>query len=90
MPKPAVKTAPAKNQRGLTLLAAVAIVILAAAPYLQTRHFGLVWDDRDLLTQVARAGHQGGVPELFRTDFRVGADRPLGYYRPVATVSMWQ
>jgi len=90
MPKPAVRTPPVKDQRGLTLLAAVAIVILAAAPYVQTRHFGLVWDDRDLLTQVARAGHQGGVLGLFRTDFRVGADRPLGYYRPVATVSMWQ
>jgi hypothetical protein len=31
----------------------------------------------------------GGVKSLFASDFRLIADRPLGYYRPVTTSSLW-
>jgi tetratricopeptide (TPR) repeat protein len=76
-------------RRRVAAASAIALVVLAAASYIQTLRFGLVWDDPKLLRQVVQTGETGGAAALFNTDFRLDAEKPLGYYRPLTTLSLW-
>ena len=78
-----------KTQGRAGAVVLLALVVLSALPFLQTLHFQLVWDDPLLLGEVGRVAGPGGVPALFASDFRLASDRPLGYYRPLTTTSLW-
>ena len=70
-------------------LQALGIAALSVLPFLAALHFELVWDDPLLLSQVARVGERDGAAGLFATDFRLYADRSMGFYRPLTSLSLW-
>jgi Flp pilus assembly protein TadD len=83
---PPVKPRP---RAGAAVLIALALVVLAVIPFRNVLHYGLVWDDPQLVAEVGRVAGPGGVPALFTSDFRVNNFQYLGYYRPVSTTSLW-
>ncbi len=69
------------------LAAVLAVLALAAAPYLPALGFSLVWDDPLLLQGVEEAA-SGGAASLLSADYGYPGLR-TGYWRPVTTVSLW-
>jgi tetratricopeptide (TPR) repeat protein len=64
------------------------VAVLAVVPFWAARTFEPVWDDPLLLEQLEALDRAGGVSALLRSEFRLLADRPTGYYRPFTAWSL--
>ena len=72
-----------RNDAGKALLLAV----VAALLYAGTLSHELVWDDRQIVSNVSEVESQHGLWGVFTSDFRLDKPRPTGYYRPLLMLS---
>lgn len=80
---PAVRAARGAPATFVLVAVALLVAILGVLPFWTARNFETVWDDPFLLDQLESVVGAGGALALVRSEFRLFADRPTGYYRPL-------